>query len=497
MNELAGHRPDAAAATRSRSSWPWYVAASIPLILLLCLFAAAFYGAPESDDFCLSAHYMEKGFVGATVHFYHALSGRVAPLFLIQLPAAIHRTTGIDFLTSYAATLATSILLLVAGMLYFAARLSTGRSVARAVFLGAGLLAVILSEMPSLRELLYWLPGVTCYTIPGVILVIVLNELVRSAETGDRLTPTMTGYLAAGCFIASLCNEFTPVSLVALVLGSLLFRAFNRMPLQVPEHAVIAGAALLGFFIVIAAPGNAVRMSQFPAAGLFFHSLDQGFRFAFSNLMKFMAKPVVPAWLIAVALYVATEPAPAAASAAKRRWLAAAVMLFSLGSGYLAYFAHEYSTGLRLSERAQNQMVILLVCALTISTVMLARASRDWLRLHLSRGIPQQMGPPGVVVPLIIAVVLLLPTLFTSKTARLIRSEHARFQTFWDESVDRHRRLGQPTPANIVAPPHTVFPTILMGGDITDEPNRLPNDCIARFYGKKSLVVERIAAPAR
>lgn len=494
MNE---NRPEAATATTPRSSWPWYAAASIPLLLLLGLFALTSYGIPESDDFCLSAHYMEKGFVGATVHFYHALSGRVAPLFLIQLPAAIHRATGIDFLTSYAATLATSMLLLLAGMLYFSSRLSTGRSVARIVFLGAGLLAVTLSEMPSLRELLYWLPGVTCYTVPGVILVIVLNELVRSAETGDRLTPAMTGFLAAGCFIASLCNEFTPVSLVALVLGSLVFRAFNRMPLQVPAHAVIAGATLLGFFIVIAAPGNAVRMSQFPTAGLFFHSLDQGFRFAFSNLMKFMARPVVPAWLIAVALYVATEPAPAAASAAKRRWLAAAVMLFCLGSGYLAYFAHEYSTGLRLSERAQNQMVMLLVCALTISTVMLARASRDWLRQQLSRGIPQQMGPPGVVVPLIIAAVLLLPTLFTSKTARLIRSEGGTFQTFWNESVDRHQRLGRPTPADIVAPPHTVFPTILMGGDITDEPGRLPNDCIARFYGKKSLVVERIGKPAR
>jgi hypothetical protein len=497
MNESTGNRPDAAAATRPRSTWPWYAAASIPVVLLLCLFALTSYGIPESDDFCLSSLYQENGFVGAIVHFYYALSGRVAPLFLIQLPAAIHRATGIDFLTSYAAMLAALMLLLFAGMLYFSARLSTGSSAARTVFLAAGLSAVMLSEMPSLRELLYWLPGVTCYTIPGIILVIVLNELVRSAETGDRLTPTMTGFLAAGCFIASLCNEFTPVSLVALVLGSLVFRAFNRMPLQAPEHAVIAGAALLGFLIVIAAPGNTVRMAQFPAAGLLFHSLAEAFRYAFSNLMKLMARPVVPAWLIVVTLYVATEPAPAAASAARRRWLAAAVLLFCLGSGYLAYFAHEYSTGLRLSERAQNQMVMLLVCALTISTVMLARASRDWLRLQLSRGIPQQIGPPSVAVPLIIAVALLLPTLYFSKTARLIRFEQATFQTFWNESVDRHQRLGRPTPMDIVAPPHTVLPTILMGGDITDVPDRLPNDCIARFYGKKSLVVERRGMPAR
>src|SRR5699024_6701205 len=138
---------------------PWYCAAAIPLILLLGLFVAAFYGAPESDDFCLSAFYREEGFVGAVLHFYQALSGRVAPLFLIQLPAAISHATEIDFLTSYAAVLATSLLLMLAGCLYFSVRLSTGSSVARAVFLGAGLCAVIVSELPLVREALYWLPG--------------------------------------------------------------------------------------------------------------------------------------------------------------------------------------------------------------------------------------------------------------------------------------------------------------------------------------------------
>jgi hypothetical protein len=142
-------------------------------------------------------------------------------------------------------------------------------------------------------------------------------------------------------------------------------------------------------------------------------------------------------------------------------------------------------------------MVMLLVCGLTISTVMLARASRDWLRLKLALIIPQQDGPGSTLVPLVIAVALVLPPLFFSKTARLIRAEQGSFRTFWIESMYRHQRLGLSTPADIVLPPHTVFPVTLMGGDITDDATRLPNDCIARFYGKNTLVVDRTAPSAR
>ena len=497
MNDSLGVRSEVGLAKTLGGSGLWYFASSIPLIFLLCLFVLTSYSIPESDDFCLSYLYLENGFAGGISILYKTLSGRVAPLFLIQLPVAISNATGIDYFISYPATLATLILLVFAGVLFLSFRLSTGNSTARAVFFGAGLSAVMLSEVPLLREMLYWLPGVTCYTLPGIILVIVLTEFVRSAEGGGRFTPSSTSLLAAGCFLASLSNEFTPVSLVMLVLGSLTFRAFFRIQLQVREHAIIGGSALLGFFIVISAPGNAVRMAQFPAAGLLFHSLMEATLYSASNLLKFIIKPVIPAWLIAVVLYTITEPPPVPASAQRRRYLAAFVLLFCLGSGYLAYFAHQYSTGLHLSERAQNQMVMLLVCGLTISTVMLARASRDWLRLKLALIIPQQDGPGSTLVPLVIAVALVLPPLFFSKTARLIRAEQGSFRTFWIESMYRHQRLGLSTPADIVLPPHTVFPVTLMGGDITDDATRLPNDCIARFYGKNTLVVDRTAPSAR
>jgi hypothetical protein len=47
---------------------------------------------------------LENGFAGGISILYKTLSGRVAPLFLIQLPVAISNAAGIDYFISYPAT---------------------------------------------------------------------------------------------------------------------------------------------------------------------------------------------------------------------------------------------------------------------------------------------------------------------------------------------------------------------------------------------------------
>jgi hypothetical protein len=62
----------------------------------------------------------------------------------------------------------------------------------QSAFLAAALLATMLSRAPSLREMLYWLPGVTCYVLPGAIVAIVLVEFARAAEADSPIGPRAT-----------------------------------------------------------------------------------------------------------------------------------------------------------------------------------------------------------------------------------------------------------------------------------------------------------------
>jgi hypothetical protein len=70
-----------------------------------------------------------------------------------------------------------------------------------------------------------------------------------------------------------------------------------------------------------------------------------------------------------------------------------------------------------------------------------------------------------------------------------VQSQRAQFNTFWLESVQRNAVLRLSEEPDIVVPKRTVRPSVLMQEDLTDNPARLPNDCVAAFYGKKSVIM--------
>ncbi|MGY3649590.1 hypothetical protein ACVWW2_004881 [Bradyrhizobium sp. LM4.3] len=67
---------------------------------------------------------------------------------------------------------------------------------------------------------------------------------------------------------------------------------------------------------------------------------------------------------------------------------------------------------------------------------------------------------------------------------------------FWLESMERHARLTLSPEQRLVVAQHTAHPTTLMNSDVTDNPGRLPNDCIARFYQKESIVAGPAGTPS-
>jgi hypothetical protein len=466
----------------------WIFASLVPIIFLFRLFVLTLYSVPESDDFCFSYLNLKNGFAETTLIFYQTIIGRIVPVVLMQVPAAISGATGIDYFLCYVATLAGLEICFAAAIVFLAFRLWPRASIVQKACFGAAFAAAILGVVPSLREVLYWLPGVACYTLPGIIVMLVLGEFVQTAENGTRFTPAGTTMLAIGCFVASLCNEFTPPWLIGLVLCSLSVRWVFQNDLQIKEHATIGGAALIGFLILLLAPGNAVRIGQFPLAGNFGHSVKEAFLYSISKLIHLFAEPVTVSWIIAVIIFTVAQPEPAKVSARNRCILAALVAIFCLACGYLAYFTHQYATGLPLAARAQNETVILFVFWLTISVALLARAFRDPIRSLALGMMPGQRDFAAVTAPIVLSAIFILP-LYYSKTSKLLRSEQASFHTFWLESMERNARLTLSTEENLVIAKHNVFPTALMGGDITDDPSRLPNDCIARYYGKRSVVL--------
>ncbi|WP_456671967.1 DUF6056 family protein [Bradyrhizobium sp. LM2.9] len=422
--------------------------------------------------------------------FYNSAIGRITPLLLMQLPAVLRTSTGIDLFICYVLTMVGFMVAFVAAMIFLARRIQSDTTLLQQIALGLAFAAVLASEAPSLHQMFYWLPGVACYTVPAAIVVLVFAELINAAENGLNLSRASTALMALGGLVAAMCNEFTAVWLIGIVSCSLLARWVFDQRLQVDAHLWVVLATVAGLAVVLSAPGNSVRMSQFPMAGDFLNSLKEALLFGLIGLGRLFSEPATGTWLLFVVLVTTVLPQPNYVSSRNRKVLAAGVALIGLGGAYFGYFVHQYATGNRLVGRAQNEVLVFVLFSLTMSAALFARAYRDRICKLVTAS-----SVMGVAVPLIFGASLAV-ALHYSKVGMQIRSERDGFSVFWLESMERHARLTLSPEQRLVVAQHTAHPTTLMNSDVTDNPGRLPNDCIARFYQKESIVAGPAGTPS-
>ncbi|QQO18082.1 hypothetical protein JJB99_13750 [Bradyrhizobium diazoefficiens] len=466
-----------------RASLAWTLCSLFPAIFLLGLFALTWLGAPEHDDFCFADLYARHGFIETVSIFYHSQSGRILPLLLTQIPPAITSATGINLLSAYSLTLAVS-----AGVFLLGSAVATVRAWPRAGALQLTLLTLafasaVVGAAPSLRELLYWLAGLTCYVPPALLTILMLGECTRALDTETGFSWPLTAGMALGGLLAALCNEFTGLWLLLILAASLLARHVFSQPRQIAHHGLIALAVAVGFVVVVSAGGNSARMEQLPNAGHLLPSLLNGFRDSLIGLGRFFREPAIIVSLLAAGAVALVEPETAPISR-HGKMLALGIIAACLACCYFEYFAHQYATGFRLVERAQNEALILLLFGLMLSVRLLVRAYRGQLRERLSAS--GLLGP--VALPTGLAL-LLIASLACSSTASLLRGQWQDLYPYSQESVARHVLLTTSTTPVVAVPRHRWTPSLLMTSDVTANADRLPNDCIARYYHKSAIHV--------
>jgi uncharacterized protein DUF6056 len=472
----------------------WTVVVVVPAVFILKLLGLALYAIPDSDDFCFFHANDLHGIFGSVSVFYSSVIGRITPLLLMQLPAVLRTSTGIDLFICYVLIIFAFMVAFVAAMIFLARRIHPDTTPLQQIALGLAFAAVLASEAPSLHQMFYWLPGVACYMVPAAIVVLVFAELINATEDGVHLSRASTALMAFGGLVAAMCNEFTAVWLIGVVSCSLLARWVFGQRLQVNAHVWIGLATVAGLAVVLSAPGNSVRMSQFPMARDFSNSLKEAFLFGLVGLGRLFREPATATWLLFVVLATTALPQPNYVSSRNRKFLAVGVALIGLGGAYFGYFVHQYATGIRLVERAQNEVLVFVLFSLTMSAALFARAYRDQIGKLVS-ALPLSSSGMGFAVPLIFGASLAI-ALHYSKVGMQIRSEGDGSSVFWLESMERHARLTLSPEQRLVVAQHTAHPTTLMSSDVTDNPGRLPNDCIARFYQKESIVAGSAGTPS-
>jgi len=452
------------------------LAAAVPLLILFKMVSTALYALPETDDFCFAYHYNDDGLLRTVWIFYSSVIGRISAILLMTMPAIISKASQVDLFIVYPLLLCANGIGFVATCVFVAGRLWAVRSIFERILAGTALSATIFVLAVSLREMLYWAPGSFSYMIPGLIVMIVLVELVRSAANDTALSPLQTVVLSILCFLGALCNEFTPLWLAGFVVSSFLFRWLASHPYpQRGNHAAILAGALIGIAILLLAPGNAIRLGQYPAGQKFAESIIMGWKYTATDLGWLYQREALWGWLSFVALFSAFVAPARDKLSLRMAFLIVALSSLIFGCAYAGHFIGYFATGEDLATRARNEVVVLFIVGMTCIVALampMLKVRGDWLRA-------------AAVVACGIACIPLL----NGQAMTLLNSERSQFEMFWLESMQRHVLLSLTPDADVSVPVRTVKPSVLMAEDLTDNPGRLPNDCVAAFYRKKTVVM--------
>jgi hypothetical protein len=352
----------------------------------------------------------------------------------------------------------------------FLPKLTAGTRIVVAAFLGA----IYFSLLPHLCGTVYWMTGALHHAVPTMLVAL---SLALYAGREKRLwlrylvLPPLT-FLIVGC------NETIMLIWMALLFLGNACRAYAGKKLD-PLLGLLLVAGAVGFCLVYFAPGNAVRGSEFSNAHRPFYTLSHTVVYMAVHTVLFASVP------FALFLWWTAKNARRIQDAMEWRWI----------------------------SRTSLKMTVVLYCVVlffTFFTALWAKGGK----------------PPAYVysmtllfyVPLIPLIVLQAALLYPSRFGFLERfpiserrllalfcllfillgnNGRALYDVVWTapkyhgEVLARYDLIRAAQGKDLVVRPFRYRPRTIYYDDVEKDPGNYKNETYARYFGLKSIVLER------
>ena len=446
--------------------------------LLFPFIAIALYSSPFTDDFCMSSHSFRT--TAAEIYqYYHSVGGRLPALFLIALPSDLAHLSGMDLYAVYPLVMVLMLAGFIIAMIASVAMIFDREDRKAAIILGMLFSALMFGLVPNLDELAYWMTGAACYMTAAAGACLYAAWSTKIALNNEHIGRRALLAIMTLCFITAALNEFTVFFLLGLTALSLMVRIFfEPKPSQIGSYAAIFAAICAGYLILLLAPGNSNRIGLFSQNRDIVASIQNASTYTAQYAGYLSHLPGVRSFAVLTACFAV------ATSQRRRRPMVSLSVVMGLLAvaavwAYASYFIGAYSTGSTIPPRASNEIWIVSLFTFAIAEIIL---------IHLIVG--YRLHRLGAYRFLIVAagMVFALP-IRHAPNYETVRSQWPQLAIFWQESMSRNLLLSTTPASDVVIQRRTVFPSLLMGGELKETPDRLPNDCIARYYGKSSVVL--------
>ena len=249
---------------------------SIPIVLfflglvtIIPFVVLSLFIFPSADDYCFNVKSKELGFFNAQRFWFMNWTGRYFATMILSIQMLVnklwlYRIIPILFIFGFFSSFYYVIRILLEDIKKM-----------ELLYITTACLAVILVQMPSVSQGLYWLPGSVSYQLPNILFLVLLGVIVKEGQRTN-----LRNSLAIIALIAAIigCNE---TSMLYTTLLSLIILAIfvYRKGLRIKRfHWILLLSSIIFSCAVIFAPGNEIRSSV--------QSGNSDFIFALKNSLK-------------------------------------------------------------------------------------------------------------------------------------------------------------------------------------------------------------------
>lgn len=434
------------------------------------------------DDFCTSYSGRSEGLIGGFITQYSTWAGQ---------PSNIISKNAVGLAGSWVIPLLPP--LVVAG--WFIAILWTLSQVFKRLWLphlllvlaAAIFLFAILDGSPQIIQSLYWLAAVIPYTLPLVFATIFVGFLARTLQADNPPGISTLVFSGVFCFITGGFSESYIVVQLGLLLSGIAICILLPSPARRKRALPVLVAGLIGtvlvLFVILAAPGNAIRRASFPPAPpipeMVTSALIHAVALVVTSLVAF--SPIGAILTVAISSFIAYRHASHIALRIKPMYVL--LFLMSVFVPITAYtVAGIYGTSFVPPARTYIIPQTLIVAALAAIGFMIGIKLRERGAFRAAKPLIYALGAVVMIGLLVFGPV--------RSTIRILDTLPA-FQTFAAEVDQREQMIEtarQRGETDVRVPPFTVDIAEAVGLlTIGADPAFWVNVCAAQYYGVETL----------
>ena len=469
----------------------------LSLVLLIPLTMHAYFGTFAryiSDDYCTAWTLGEKGILQSQVYWYTGWSGRYSFTLFVNLLEALGPRIA-QILPGF------SLLVWIIGILFLLRQISRSLNVRLdklpLLVISTATVFTIADGVPNTFQSIYWLTGISTYTVPLILAVFYGHWLMRQASRGttDVLLKLNLGLSALIAFILGGFSE-TYVSIQTAMLTATLVIALGYR--RVSEAKRLSGLLLTGLagsiasmIVILIAPGTSVRTGLIsnPASILVIvqHSLMDLKIFLSlalkSQLPLLLVCGIVPGLFILLAGHKSIQPSGDKPGKVWK-WALSAILppLLMLLMMLASIVPYEYAVSSYPDARVLITTQAIMIMGIIVWSLILGKFAIVFLR-----------GRENRLRPWILALLMLVlgGTTFISRrsTIKILDAleDIQYFAESWDQRDTFLREASLSGLKDV-----TAASLNHMGGldEIGYDPNEWINRCVAQYYELKTVVAK-------